>query len=407
MSHNQTQATDKPYAIWWIILLGSLTAFAPLSIDMYLPALPEIARNFGTTTDAASQTVTAYFVGLVFGQLIYGPVSDHFGRKKPLYVGLSIYVVASVACALVASLDSLMLVRVVQAVGGCAGVVIARAAIRDKLSTVDMAKAFSALVVVMGVAPILAPSLGNILLKLADWRVIFWVLAGIGLLNLAAVHWLFEDTLPREKRQPLSLKNAAVGYATVLRDTSFFLPAVGSGALMGALFVYIAASSGLLIEHFGLSPTVYSLIFGTTAAGFVGTSMVNARLVATDSLFTSLKAGAWVQLVFCVLLLLAAWLGFASLYVVVGMIFVIVATIGVTAPNGTALALAEQSEHAGLASAMLGSIRFFMGFLGGGLFYLCQQMQSSMVVSISLSMVVLVLLGLGLIYRYKPAQGKL
>lgn len=371
---------------------------------MYLPALPQLAQDFGVTTDAASQTVTAYFVGLVFGQLIYGPVSDHFGRKKPLYVGLGIYIIASAMCALVASLDNLILVRVVQAVGGCAGVVIARAAIRDKLDTVDMAKAFSALVMVMGVAPILAPSLGDLLLRVSDWRTIFWVLAGIGLLNLLVVHWFFEDTLPVEKRQPLNLKNAATGYATVLRDRSFSLPALGSGALMGALFVYIAASSGLLIKHFGLSSTLYSIIFGMTAAGFVATSFVNGRFSECYSLYASLKAGALVQLVFCVLLLLLAYFDVANVYVVVGLIFIIVATIGVTAPNGTALALAHQSEHAGLASAMLGSIRFFMGFVGGGLFYVCQQVQSSMVVSISLSMVLLVALGVGLIYRFQPTS---
>lgn len=402
MAHTHNHTSDKPYATWWIILLGSLTAFGPLSIDMYLPALPEIAKDFDTTTDAVSQTVTAYFIGLVFGQLIYGPVSDHFGRKKPLYVGLGIYIIASAICAVASTLDNLIWVRVVQALGGCAGVVIARAAIRDRLDTVDMAKAFSALVMVMGVAPILAPSLGDLLLRIADWRTIFWVLAGIGLLNLLVVHWFFDDTLPVEKRQPLNLKNAAKGYAAVLKDKTFSLPAFGSGALMGALFVYIAASSGLLIEYFGLSSTLYSIIFGTTAAGFVATSFVNGRFTERYSLYASLKAGALVQLVFCLLLLVLASVDVANVYVVVGLIFVIVATIGVTAPNGTALALAHQAEHAGLASAMLGSIRFFMGFVGGGLFYVCQTFLSSTVVSISLSMVILVLLGVGLIYQFRP-----
>lgn len=364
-------ATSKTYyPTWWIILLGSITAIGPLTIDMYLPALPQIASSYAVTTEAAAHSVTFYFLGLVFGQLIYGPVSDRYGRKKPLYVGLGLYVLATAVCAIAPTLEVLIPARVLQAVGGCAGVVMARAAIRDKLPTVAMAQAFSTLIMVMGVAPILAPSLGDLVLQFMGWRGIFWVLVLVGLLNLACVHWFFDDTLPSHKRKKTTVIQAMVSYQQILKDKRFTLPAVASGALLGALFVYINASAGLMMEHFGLTSRQYSWVFGVNSLGFVIMSQINVRLIRHMALEKLFIIAALLQLACMLILLVCVLAGMTHFWLVLALLFVAIATVGVTAPNGTAMAMAHQAERAGIASSMLGSLRFFMGVLGGGLLYL-------------------------------------
>lgn len=360
--------TARPYALSWIMLLGLLTALGPLSIDMYLPALPSMARSLGVSMASVSNTVPAYFLGLALGQLVYGPLSDRFGRKPPLYVGLSIFVLASVLCALSTRLDVLIGARIVQALGGCVGVVVARSAIRDCLSPQASSQAYAMLLLVMGIAPILAPIVGGLLL-LMGWSTIFWLLSAVGVLSLIAIHWRFSETLVPSRRRALSFAAVIRGYGALCADARFRTPALAGGFLMGSLFVYISASSALLIDHFGVSPQHFGWLFGLNAAGLIALSQLNGRLVRRVPLLRLLQVGAAAQWLGVMTLLVLSLSGYAQLWNVMACLFVVVSGIGLTAPNSTALALAEQGERAGMASALLGSVQFGLGLLGGALLH--------------------------------------
>ena len=238
------------YPTLWIMILGLIIAIGPLSIDMYLPAIPSMAKDFGVTTAFMSNSVPAYFIGLVVGQLFYGPISDRVGRIKPLYVGMVLYVIASVLCATTTNEYVLFVARTLQALGACVGGVVTRAMVRDKLHPKQMAKAFSLMVLVMGVAPILAPSLGTMLLKFASWRVLFWFLAGFGVLTLVLTKLFLHETLAEQDRNHYPMSQLLGEYWDLLKDDTFNYPAIGAGLLMGAMFVYISAAPELIMEGY-------------------------------------------------------------------------------------------------------------------------------------------------------------
>ncbi|RKG34531.1 multidrug effflux MFS transporter [Acinetobacter tianfuensis] len=361
---NKTQDL-KHYSAAWIALLALLTALGPLSIDMYLPALPQMAGDFGVSTQMMSNTLPAYFLGLAVGQLIYGPVSDRIGRKKPLYFGLSLYIAASVICYLAQDEWSLIAARILQALGGCVGVVIARAAIRDRLDMRASAQAFSSMMIVMGIAPIIAPTLGAWVLKFFSWHAIFGFLALSGLVCLICVHWFFKETLPEERRLQLSFRQALRLYAKVLKDKSFLAPMLIGCFSGGILFCYISSSASVLIELFGMSQQNFAYAFGFNAFGIMLLSTVNSRLVNKTSVFTRLFMGLTVQLLGVMLLLSLAVLQMHYLYAVLAGMFMTVAGIGFTGPNAMALAMSRQGAQAGTASALMGSMQFACGLLGG------------------------------------------
>ncbi|MEY4516411.1 MAG: hypothetical protein RL180_757 [Pseudomonadota bacterium] len=391
IKHPQVQSSTptRPYALSWLMLLGLLTALGPLAIDMYLPALPAMSTALGVSMASVSNTVPAYFLGLAVGQLVYGPVSDRFGRKPPLYVGLSVFVVASIVCALSTRLDVLIAARVVQALGGCVGVVVARSAIRDRLSPQASSQAYAMLLLVMGIAPILAPLLGGVLV-LAGWSSIFWLLAVIGVLSLVAIHRLFDETLPVERRQPLAFGLVLRGYGALLADARFRTPALAGGCLMGALFVYISASSALLMDYFGVSAQQFGWLFGLNAAGLIALSQLNGRWVRRVPLLGLLQIGTLAQVLGVLTLLGLSFSGAAQLWSVMACLFVVVSGIGLTAPNSTALALAEQGQRAGMASALLGSLQFGLGLLGGTLLH---ALPFDALTNVAVMMTLLVLLG--------------
>ncbi|MEC7118387.1 MAG: multidrug effflux MFS transporter [Pseudomonadota bacterium] len=397
MSAVQSAERSRPYALSWIMLLGLLTALGPLSIDMYLPALPTMASAFGVSVSAMSNTVPAYFLGLAAGQLFYGPITDRFGRKPPLYFGLGLFIAASIWCALATDLSSLLAARTLQALGGCVGVVVARSAIRDCLSPADSSRAYAMLLLVMGVAPILAPMLGAGLLALSSWNSLFWVLALIGSVCLLLIHFNFKETLAPENRRSLAFIPVLKNYGRLLLDRRFMLPAVAGGCLMGALFVYISASSGLLIGHFGVSPQVFAWLFGANAAGLILLSQLNGRLVQRWSVLKVFQIGTGVQLLGSLVLLVLVISPLASLWTVFSALFVTVAGIGLTAPNSTALALAEQGQQAGLASALLGAMQFSIGLLGGVILH---ALPLAELTGIAVMMVVLIGLGALVLSRY-------
>lgn len=387
-AQNQSQ---QNYTFQWIALLGLLTALGPLSIDMYLPALPDMAKDFGTTTQSISNSVPAYFLGLAIGQLVYGTLSDRIGRKKPLYIGLSIYIAASLLCAFAMSENTLIAARVLQALGGCVGVVIARAAIRDCFDTMTSVQALAHMTLILGLAPILAPIVGALLLQFFNWHFIFILLALIGFLTLIFVHFAFKETLPEERRLHLNIGQIFILYGNILKDKSFRTPMLAMAFFSGLLFCYITASSALLIESLGFSEKIFALVFGVNAFGIMLFSFINSKLVKKVGLLPLLQFGGSLQLMGAVLLGLMAYLPEANLTVILLGMFLVVAAIGFTGPNATALALSQQRERAGAASALLGSIQFAFGLIAGTILY---HLEWTTLTNMSLVMLSYSLLGL-------------
>jgi len=357
--------TSTGYSSSWIMLLALLTALGPLSIDMYLPALPQMASDFGTTTQQVANTLPAYFFGLAVGQLVYGPISDRIGRKKPLYFGLILYSLASLLCVLAESEWSLILARVLQALGGCVGVVMARAAIRDRLDLSQSAHAFASMMIVMGLAPILAPTIGAWILAFFSWHAVFVVLAMMGLVCLGCVHFFFKETLPADRRLKLNFSQVARLYMTILLDRSFRLPML-AGCFSGAvLFSYISSASSILMDGYHLSQQQFAYAFGINAFGIMLLSFINKRLAGHLGVLQRLCVGVLIQLLGAVILFAVGLQWLHSFVGVMAGMFMAVAGIGFTGPNATALAMSQQGARAGTASAIMGSLQFGCGLLGG------------------------------------------
>lgn len=386
------------YPTTWIMLLGLIVAIGPLTIDAYLPALPSMAKDFGVPTSFIANSVPAYFVGLVIGQLFYGPLSDRIGRITPLYIGMTVYVLASVLCATTNNEYVLFVARTVQALGACVGSVVTRAMIRDRMPPTQMAKAFSLMTLVMGIAPILAPSLGALLLKFADWRVIFWFLAGMGLLNIGITKLFLFETLDKDKRNHFSIKQLLAQYVELLKDPNFNYPAVGAGLLMGSMFVYISASAELIMENYHVSPQHFSWIFGMNAGGFIALTQVNQFLVNRFHLVALLRFGAMIQVLASgALLCLGLVFGAdAWLPLVLVSIFFCISALGLTQPNAAAIALAFQKRRAGMASALQGSLNFVVGIFGG---LLLNIFPVNAVAKLGLTMFILMSLGCFLVWQ--------
>mgnify|MGYP002511859260 FL=1 len=356
---------QPPYAMSWIILLAALSALGPLSIDMYLSALPAMAADFGVSTQMVSNSLPAYFFGLAVGQLIYGPISDRIGRKPPLYFGLCLYIVAILLCLFAQDEWSLIAARILQALGGCVGVVMARAAIRDRLDMHSAAQAFASMMIVTAIAPILAPSLGAWVLMFYEWNVIFLVLMGCGLLSLACVHFLFKETLEPERRLKLSVQQVLSLYRSIFQDQSFRHPLYAGCFSSAVMFCYISASSAILMDRYQLTEQQFAYAFGANAVGIMLFSTLNKRLAGRFSILQRLKIGIVLQLVGVFVLVLLGYLDVDSIALVLLGMFVVVASIGFTGPNAMALAMAKQGARAGTASAIMGSMQFVCGLLGG------------------------------------------
>jgi DHA1 family bicyclomycin/chloramphenicol resistance-like MFS transporter len=348
------------------LVLGALTAFAPMSVDMYLPSLPAIGRGLRADMPMVQMTLAAFFVGLSLGQALYGPLADRFGRKAPLYGGIVLYVLASVACALAPDIESLIAARFVQAAGGCAGVVIARAVVRDLFEAQDAARMFSVLMLVMGAAPILAPVAGGQLLVQFGWRSIFWALAVFGsLCLLASLAWLPETH--QAARAELSLGGALRVYGRLLTDRRFLGYALGGGLAASGLFAYIAGSPFVFIELYGVPAQHYGWLFGTNALALIVGSQINRRLLRKHPAQRVLRVAGGVTLAFGILLLLLVSTGLGGFAGVALPLFGFVASLGFVFPNTTALALAPQSGRAGSASALLGALQFALATVASGL----------------------------------------
>jgi MFS transporter, DHA1 family, multidrug resistance protein len=341
------------------VILGAMSAFGPLSIDLYLPGLPRLTTDFGTSASAGQLTLTACLLGLAFGQLAFGPLGDRFGRRSPLVVGLVVYCVASLACAAAPNVWVLVGLRLVQGLSGSSGIVIARAVVRDLRSGVAAARLFSLIMLVVGVVPVLAPILGGALLHVTSWRGLFVILAVVDAAILAAVLAWLPETLPPGRRHRAG--QTAAGFAELLGDRIFLAYAVVLGLNFAAMFSYIAGSSFVLEDIHGVSPQVYGVIFGVNAFGIIVASLLNRALVARASPEWMLLAGVAAGTTAGVALLAVVLAGGVGLAGILPCLFVCVSSVGLVIPNATALALTDYPHAAGSAAALLGTAQFVFG----------------------------------------------
>jgi DHA1 family bicyclomycin/chloramphenicol resistance-like MFS transporter len=353
---------SKLRTVRYALILGGLSAFPPLSIDMYIPALPRMTADLHADNATLQFTLTGFIMGLALGQLVAGPISDSAGRRKPLLVGLVVYIASSVLCALSPSAGLLIAARCLQALGAASAIVIARAIVRDLFSGREMTKFFSMLMLVSGLGPILAPVIGGQILRLTTWRGVFVVLIVFGSLLLIATAFALPEPLPPHNRRPARLVSTLRTYRGLLADRAFLGYALAGGLAFGGLFAYISASSFVLQDCYGLSPQEFSLVFGANGVGIVLAGQLNGRLVSHFSERRLLAAGLLLATLGGVGLLLTAAFSL-PLPVLLVPLLCQVASVGMVTPNSSSLGLAEQPGNAGSASALQGVMQFAIGGL--------------------------------------------
>ncbi len=358
------QATTRRTGLLVTLVLGGLTALPPLSMDMYLPALPEVTGALNAPAATVQLTLTACLAGMALGQLVVGPMSDKWGRRRPLLIGMIVYVLATAVCALAPTAETLIGFRLLQGLAGAAGIVIARAVVRDLYDGVEMARFFSTLMLISGVAPIIAPLIGGQILRITDWRGVFHVLTVIGIL-LTLVVWRFlGETLPPERRHEGGVGQALRTMKGLLADRVFAGYMLTGGLAFAALFAYISASPFVVQEIYGASPQTFSLLFGLNSIGLVAVGQVNGKLlVGRVSLDKALGWGLGIILVssLALLLMTSGVFGKVGLVPIAAGLFVLMSAMGLAMPNTNAQALMRTPHAAGSASALLGTTSFLIG----------------------------------------------
>jgi DHA1 family bicyclomycin/chloramphenicol resistance-like MFS transporter len=344
-----------------ILLLGSLTALGPFSIDMYLPAFPVIARDLNTTTEQVAISLSSFFIGISLGQLLYGPLLDRFGRKKPLCIGLIIYILASFGCLFADTLNQLIVLRAIQAIGSCAAAVASVAMVRDFFPVKDSARIFSLLMLVVGVSPMLAPTVGSYITVLFGWHAIFIALLLLGLLNLLTTIFILPDNFKPDLTISLKPSPIVKGFLAVAFRPEFFTYAFTGAISFAGLFAYVAGSPVVFMEVFQVSTEMYGWIFAFLSIGLIGSSQVNSLLLKKYSSAQIIP----IALICQVLVTIAFYLGIINNWIgvfgAITFLFLFLACIGFTNPNTIALTLAPFRKNAGTASALMGAIQMGMG----------------------------------------------
>lgn len=351
----------KKYYFFTILILGGLATISPFSIDMYLPGFTAIAKDLNTTIDQVQLSLTSYVFGISIGQLFYGPLLDRFGRRKPLYAGLLIYVLASIGCAFTHSVESLILMRLLQAVGGCVGMVAAQALVRDLFPVNKSAQVFSLIILVIAVSPMIAPTIGGYVTAAFGWHWVFIILAGIALLIMAAVY--FYLPVGKKADPTISLKPRAVlaNFYIVSKQPQFLIYTLAGGIAMAGPFAYIVGSSDVYMNIYGLTEQQYGWAFALVAFGMIGTTQFNHLLLRYFKSESLIKVALFYQTIIGVTLVGGLLYTGYDIFGFTALVFLFVAGHGIMSPNVTALSMAPFTKHAGSASALLGSFRLGVG----------------------------------------------
>jgi DHA1 family bicyclomycin/chloramphenicol resistance-like MFS transporter len=350
-----------------IFLLGALTAIGPFSTDMYLPGFQAIARSLKTDIAHVGFTLTSYFIGISIGQLAYGPMLDRYGRKTPVILGLLLYIFAAFGCALSPSIDYLIVLRLLLALGAGVGLVGSRAIVRDLFSGSEIARALSLVMMVFGIAPIIAPTIGSLVVALLGWRFIFGVLAVIALIVLFAVQLLLDETKQADPSVSLRPWNIALEYLNVFKEREFVVYAGAAAAVTGGLFSYIAGSPFVFMDLFGFTVTEFGWIYGANACSLIAANQLNRVLLRKYDERHLLLVCAVVQSAISVLLLAGGCMGLLPRAAMLGLIVCFLFCFGFMLPNAAGLALQPFSRNAGSASALIGSMQMVVGALASAL----------------------------------------
>jgi DHA1 family bicyclomycin/chloramphenicol resistance-like MFS transporter len=344
-----------------IILLGLLTAIVPFSIDMYLPGFTDIAATYKTSVSKVALSLSSFFIGMGIGQLMYGPLLDRFGRKTPLYVGLSLYIITTIGCVFAPSIEVLIALRFVQAIGGCSATIAATAMVRDFFPPEENAKVFSYLILVLSVSPMLAPTAGSFLTTSFGWRSIFLLLAVLIILISLGVIFFLRDSKGPDRTYSLNPSSILKNYKGVLKEKYFIVYALICSLTFAGLFTYIASSPGIFMQQYGLTQKQYGLLFAFLASGLIIASQVNTVLLkrfrSEDIIRTAFFAQVLVMIIFLSLIVLHI----NTLASTIGLLFLFLTAAGLVMPNATALAMKPFDHNAGSASALLGFIQMGLG----------------------------------------------
>ena len=344
-----------------VLILGTLTALSPFSIDMYLPAFQDIAKALNTTTSRVDLSLSSYFIGLAVGQMIYGPLMDRFGRKRPLYFGLGLYIIASAGCFLSASVEMLIAIRLLQAIGGCAAGVASIAMVRDLFPVKDNAKVFALLVLVLGASPLIAPTAGGYLADGLGWQSVFVVLLGIAVLILIAVIFTLPESYKPDPEYSLKPRPIINSFLLVIQTPQFYTYAIAGAIGFCGLFAYVAGSPLVFMDVFGLGKKEYGWVFAGLSVGFIGSGQLNSALIKRLKSEQVVQVALTLQVIICTVFLIGAINGWFGLAGTIIMIFLMLCCVGLTYPNTSALSMAPFSKNAGVASALLGTMQLGLG----------------------------------------------
>lgn len=343
------------------IILGLITAIGPLAIDMYLPALPALGEAFGEKGKAAMLTLTAFFVSFGLFQLIFGTLSDMYGRRTPLLAGLLLFTATSVGCALATSIEALIVLRLLQGIGGAAGMIIARAIVRDLYSELQEVKMMSLLMLVFSVSPLLAPLAGSYVVEYLGWRAVFWVLAGLGAASIALLLLCLSETLPAEKRIKAGFVSLTQAFSILIRDKAYIGMTLIGACGITTFFIFLGNSSFVMTDYYGLSPREYSLIFSLNAVAFFAAAQANgflAKRFGTGKIILPAATGFTLcmgTMVACVLM------GMTALPLIIGLTFAGFAFLGLIIPTISVLALADHGDIAGTAASVMNTVQMLIG----------------------------------------------
>lgn len=350
-----------------ILILGLLSAIGPFSIDTYLSGFPTIAADLHVTVDEVSYTLSSFFIGISLGQLIYGPLLDRFGRKKPLMVGIVIYFLASMGCALANSIEMLIALRFLQALGGCVGMVAPRAIVRDMFPVHESAKIFSTLILILGVSPIIAPTIGSYMIVSMGWQSVFWLQAFMGVLLLLAVVFLLPESKEPDPTYSLKPTPIITSFWFVFRTPQFFTYTLAASLVSAGIYAYLSGSPFVFMKIFNVTEQQYGWIFGFLAAGLIMSSQLNNLMLRSFNSAQIIKTTLWTQSIIGVLFCVSSYMGWLNLYNTILFIFLFLCCQGFSFPNASALSLAPFRKEAGTASALMGAFQMGFGALAAAL----------------------------------------